>query len=93
MFTFTALSQFFIVFLTTIPGIFQGVYDERPGIAGLHYIALGIGLGSASQLNARMLDWVYSYYKNKNGGKGRPEFRLREFPSALPYFQFMLIFW
>ena len=93
MFTSTVLTRFFTVFLTTIPGIFQGVYDERPGIAGLHYLALGIGLGGASQLNARTLDRVYSYYKDKNGGRGRPEFRLREFTSAFLRLQSILIFW
>jgi len=30
--------------LTTIPLIFDEVYHQSVGIAGLHYIALGIGL-------------------------------------------------
>ena len=61
-----------------MPEIFAVVYNESPGIAGLHYIALGVGLSLASQLNARFLDRIYIYYKNKNGGVGEPEFRLRE---------------
>ena len=66
------------VFLTTIPGIFEGVYGERVGIAGLNYIALGVGLTGASQINARVMDRIYIYLTNKNGGKGQPEYRLRE---------------
>lgn len=70
-----------LVFLTTIPTIFANIYHEAPGIAGLHYIALGIGLSAASQINARLLDRIYIHFKNKNGGVGEPEFRLRRFLS------------
>jgi hypothetical protein len=67
-----------LVFLTTMPAIFSSVYHERVGIAGLHYIALGVGLSLASQVNARFMDRIYIHFKNKNGGVGEPEFRLRE---------------
>lgn len=66
-----------IVFLTTMPSIFEGVYGQSIGIAGLHYIALGIGLSGASYLNAITLDKVYAHLKNKTNGVGKPEFRLR----------------
>ncbi|KDQ61903.1 hypothetical protein JAAARDRAFT_123222 [Jaapia argillacea MUCL 33604] len=69
------------LFLTTIPAIFEGIYRMPVGIAGLHYIALGIGLTGASQINARLMDRIYAYYTRKNGGKGRPEYRL---PSMVP---------
>ena len=72
-----------VVFLTTMPSIFEGVYQQPVGTAGLHYIALGIGLTAASQLNARTMDKVYVYLKNKNGGVGKPEFRLRSFFSPV----------
>ncbi|KAF8800056.1 MFS polyamine transporter [Phlegmacium glaucopus] len=71
----------FYLFLTTMPTIFADIYHEVPGIAGLHYIALGMGLTAASQINARLLDRIYIYFKNKNGGVGEPEFRL---PSMVP---------
>ncbi|KAJ2916653.1 hypothetical protein MD484_g3756, partial [Candolleomyces efflorescens] len=71
----------FYLFLTTMPMIFGEVYEEGPGIAGLHYIALGIGLTLASQINARLLDRSYKYFKQKNNGVGEPEFRL---PSMVP---------
>jgi len=38
------------VFLTTIPTIFTQTYHERIGVAGLNYIALGIGLAAAAQV-------------------------------------------
>ena len=65
------------LFLTTIPGIFEGVYGEEVGIAGLNYFALGVGLTGASQINARVMDKIYVHFRDKNGGKGRPEYRLR----------------
>ncbi|KAG6856374.1 hypothetical protein H0H87_005139 [Tephrocybe sp. NHM501043] len=64
-----------------MPSIFEGTYREKTSIAGLHYIALGLGLTLASQLNARYMDPIYIYYKNKNNGVGEPEFRL---PSMVP---------
>lgn len=66
------------VFLTTIPVIFRDNYHEGPGVGGLHYIALGVGLSGASQLNARFMDRIYIHYKKRNNGVGEPEFRLRE---------------
>lgn len=69
------------VFLTTIPTIFADIYHEGPGIAGLHYIALGIGLTLSAQVNARALDYVYKHFKARNNGHGEPEFRL---PSMIP---------
>ncbi|EMD42144.1 hypothetical protein CERSUDRAFT_129554 [Gelatoporia subvermispora B] len=69
------------LFLTSLPDIFTGVYGEEIGIAGLNYFALGIGLTGASQVNARMLDRIYKYYSKKNGGVGKPEYRL---PSMVP---------
>ncbi|KAG2135087.1 MFS polyamine transporter [Suillus clintonianus] len=69
------------LFLTTIPSIFRGVYQQPVGIAGLHYIALGIGLTGASQLNAKTMDKIYVHLKSKNGGVAKPEFRL---PAMVP---------
>ena len=71
-----------------MPSIFQGIYGESVGIAGLNYIALGLGLSGASQINARTMDKVYVMLKKRNGGVGRPEFRLRECRSLC--FSFLL---
>lgn len=69
------------LFLTTIPSIFQGIYQQPVGIAGLHYISLGIGLTLASQLNSITMDKVYIHLKSKHGGVAKPEFRL---PAMVP---------
>ncbi|TBU32694.1 MFS polyamine transporter [Dichomitus squalens] len=69
------------LFLTTIDSIFEGIYHQPVGIAGLHYLALGIGLSGASQINARLMDRIYVYYTKKNGSGGKPEYRL---PSMIP---------
>ncbi|KAI9572197.1 hypothetical protein HD554DRAFT_2067794 [Boletus coccyginus] len=58
----------------TTPSIFNegpGVYQQSVGIAGSHYIALGIGITGASQVNGRTMDKVH--LKNKNGGVGKPD--------------------
>lgn len=60
-----------------MPGIYGNIYGQKPGIAGLHYIALGLGLTGGSQINSRVLDPIYKYLKSRNDGVGRPEFRLR----------------
>ena len=65
------------MFLTTIPTAFQDVYHDRVDIADLRYLALALGLSIPSQINARLMDKVYKLLKARNGGVGRPEFRLR----------------
>lgn len=52
-------------------------YHQSIGIAGLHYISFGIGLSVAAQVNSRMLDKLYKSLSARNGGVGKPEFRLR----------------
>ncbi|KAF5370308.1 hypothetical protein D9758_006889 [Tetrapyrgos nigripes] len=64
------------LFLTTVPAVYTDIYHFSDGIAGLHYIALGIGISTASQTNARTLDRVYRYLTKRYGGVGRPEFRM-----------------
>ncbi|KAI0652042.1 MFS polyamine transporter [Trametes meyenii] len=67
--------------ITTVPAVFAKIYHERPGIIGLHYISMGLGLFIASQINARMLDKVYVALKKRNNNQGEPEFRL---PTVVP---------
>ncbi|KAJ3572441.1 hypothetical protein NP233_g3081 [Leucocoprinus birnbaumii] len=72
----------FYLFLTTIPAIFTGIYHMPIGTGGLNYIALGIGLTGASQINARYMDKIYVYLRRTRGnGMNEPEFRL---PSMVP---------
>ncbi|CAL1711134.1 unnamed protein product [Somion occarium] len=67
--------------VTTLPQIYSTVYHEKISIVGLHYLALGLGFSLTSQINSRLLDRVYIYYKDKNGGVGKPEYRL---PVSIP---------
>ena len=66
------------MFLTAIPSIFQDVYGFSVGIAGLHYIPLGIGMYGGTMILAKIMDKVYSALKDRAGGVGKPEFRLRK---------------
>jgi hypothetical protein len=59
------------------------VYHDGVGIAGLHYIALGVGLMVGSQFNAIYMDRIYALLKSRNGGVGRPEFRLRAYQCSI----------
>lgn len=69
--------------LTTMPKIFREVYREAPGVAGLNYIALGIGITGASQAFAICSDRLYAKLTQKYG-TGKPEYRLCEsLPSDL----------
>jgi len=69
------------LYITTMPSIFQDVYHDRIGIAGLHYLAFGVGLTGGSHINAMFIDRVYVWLKSRNGGVGKPEFRL---PNIIP---------
>ncbi|KAJ7105084.1 MFS polyamine transporter [Mycena crocata] len=71
----------FYLFLTSMPLMFQGTYGESVGISGLNYFALGIGVTVSSQINARLLDYIFKRLKEKNGSAGQPEYRL---PSMIP---------
>lgn len=62
--------------LTTVSTTFMQVYHWKASSAGLIYIALGIGVSGASQAQGRLMDVVYRYMCKKNGGKGKPEYRL-----------------
>lgn len=66
------------VFLVTVTAIFAGVYHQSVGIAGLHVLAPGLGLVAGTIVMMGMSDRVYKHFKAKNGGVGKPEYRLRE---------------
>ncbi|PBK68606.1 hypothetical protein ARMSODRAFT_958272 [Armillaria solidipes] len=69
------------VILTSIPGIFVGVYHESIGIAGLHYIAFGIGLYGGAQIANAIQDNLYRRLSAHYGTDDCPEFRI---PLMLP---------
>lgn len=52
------------------------MYGESVGIAGTNFVAQGLGFFVCSQVNGRLLDYYYKKLSARNGGVGRPEFRL-----------------
>ena len=62
--------------LTVFPVTFSEIYNERPGIASLNYISLAFGFTFGGQLGGPMIDRIYRKLRQKNGGVGRPEFKL-----------------
>ncbi|KAJ5999425.1 MFS multidrug transporter [Penicillium sp. IBT 35674x] len=64
--------------LATFPDLWTSAeyYNESSGIGGLNYISIGIGFFLGSQFSAAMIDRIYRALKARNGGVGRPEFRI-----------------
>ncbi|KAI1266846.1 major facilitator superfamily domain-containing protein [Xylariaceae sp. FL1019] len=56
-------------------------YGETLGIGGLNYISLGLGFFVGTQVCAPLQDRIYAALKRKNGGPGRPEYRV---PLMIP---------
>lgn len=56
-------------------------YGEPLGISGLNYISLGLGFFLGAQVCAPLQDRVYAGLKRRNGGPGRPEYRV---PMMIP---------
>lgn len=75
--TYQSTGRLYAVFLTSMPLMFQGTYGESVGVSGLNYLALGIGVTGASQINARAVDKIYKILTKRYGGTGQPEYRLR----------------
>ncbi|MCJ1401580.1 hypothetical protein MMC11_004796 [Xylographa trunciseda] len=64
------------LFIATFPAVWSGVYGESLGIASLNYISIGIGAFVGLFGNFFLIDRIYKSFKAKNGGVGRPEFRI-----------------
>lgn len=67
--------QIYLVLLT-VSSTFTNIYGWDIAKAGLGYIALGLGITTVSQLNGYAMDKVYKYMSQKNGGGGKPEYRM-----------------
>jgi MFS family permease len=67
--------------LSTFPGLWENSYHESVGIGGLNYISLGVGFFLGTQVCAPCQDMIYRSLKKKNGGVGKPEFRV---PLMIP---------
>ncbi|KAL8278774.1 hypothetical protein RQP46_008843 [Phenoliferia psychrophenolica] len=67
-----------IIYITTVSttDIFINIYHESVGIAGTNFVAQGLGFMIWAQIQGRLMDRVYRALKERNGGVGKPEFRL-----------------
>ncbi|KAI3329431.1 MFS general substrate transporter [Xylariaceae sp. AK1471] len=73
------------IVLTSFPTLWSGPepagYGEPLGIGGLNYISLGLGFFIGTQICAPLQDRIYAALKRRNGGPGRPEYRV---PMMIP---------
>ncbi|KAI1877187.1 uncharacterized protein JN550_001259 [Neoarthrinium moseri] len=73
------------IVLVSFPSLWAGPepagYGEQLGISGLNYISLGLGFFLGAQICAPLQDRIYAALKRRNGGPGRPEYRV---PMMIP---------
>jgi hypothetical protein len=60
----------------TFPDVWSDVYGESLGIGGLNYISLAVGSIFGVVVSISVVDRIYRRLKERNGGVGRPEFRV-----------------
>ncbi|CAE6526256.1 unnamed protein product [Rhizoctonia solani] len=60
----------------TFPTLFSSAYGWGPGIAGLGYLGLGIGFLFVAVIGSRLMNLLYLKLSEKNGGQGKPEYRI-----------------
>ncbi|KAL4878711.1 major facilitator superfamily domain-containing protein [Aspergillus karnatakaensis] len=78
VFTFGLL---FILF-TTFPTVFEEQYHFSPGISGLSYLGVGLGMASGLALFATLSDKLH--HKNTHNNPPSPEGRLKPMMYAIP---------
>jgi MFS family permease len=64
------------LFIATFSVVWNGLYGESLGVAGLNYISMSIGGFLGLFINFFLIDSMYKRLKANNGGVGRPEFRI-----------------
>jgi len=65
----------FIVF-TTITQVFEGTYGFPTRLSGLSFLGIGIGMGIATYICSKTLDWQTKRMKKRHNGEVKPEWRL-----------------
>lgn len=67
---------FMYLLIVTFPDVFENTYHMSTEIAGLMYIALGLGFCIGTLFWSMMIERTYNKLKAKNGGVAKPEHRL-----------------
>ena len=71
------------IVLATFPRLWHDVYNERPGLAGLNYISIGLGFFIGAPLIGKTNDKIYRRLKKRDPRRqGKPEFRM---PLMIPF--------
>ncbi|KIM77118.1 hypothetical protein PILCRDRAFT_825659 [Piloderma croceum F 1598] len=66
----------YYLMFATFPRLFKAVYDFGAGTGGLCYLGPGVGFISGTIVGAKAGNMVYLNLADKNGGKGKPEYRI-----------------
>lgn len=69
------------IFYADFVGLWTERYHETVQVAGLNYVSIAISGTIATVVYSFTLDRIYRYLSKKDGGEGRPEFRV---PVMLP---------
>ncbi|ORY00463.1 putative MFS multidrug transporter [Clohesyomyces aquaticus] len=67
--------------LSTFPLLWENIYHQSVGIGSLNFISMGLGFFLGTQICAPLNDAIYRRLKKRNGGVGKPEFRV---PMMIP---------
>ncbi|KAG9004704.1 hypothetical protein FRB94_002546 [Tulasnella sp. JGI-2019a] len=60
----------------TFPSLYEDFYGWGPGVSGLSYLGVGIGFLIGVILGGVFVDKIYIRLRDRNGGVGKPEFRI-----------------
>lgn len=67
---------FLYLMFVTFPTLFQGVYHQKPGVAGLNYLGCGVGFLIGLCAWTPLMQYFFKRLTVANGGVSKPEFRL-----------------
>ncbi|TDL29703.1 multidrug resistance protein 4 [Rickenella mellea] len=78
------LYGYYYLMFATFPTLFQDTYKFSTGIAGLAYLGPGVGCILSTFYNSLIAEKIYNKLADKNGGVGKPEYRMPAFIFASP---------
>ncbi|KAK2603220.1 hypothetical protein N8I77_009693 [Diaporthe amygdali] len=81
------------LFLFMYPTMWTQQYNQSVRIGSLNYISFAIGLIIGVNIAGRLSDRVYSRFKARNGGVGRPEFRIPTMAIGTALVPIGLLWW
>ncbi|KAF8516470.1 major facilitator superfamily domain-containing protein [Hysterangium stoloniferum] len=70
------LYGYLYLMFTTFPDLFSKTYGWGVGVSGLAYLGPGLGFFVGNILGAPMITFVYVKLSERNGGTGKPEYRI-----------------